>query len=359
MNYADKEPPLEPPPLPGFGYYDSADYEPKPEIDKWIIEGILPMGFGFIAGLPKGSNSPHGGKSVYFRQMAHSIITGKPFLGHEVLQKGNVLVVNIDESIDDQVAYFRRLCGEERIPGFKVSKARSLNMPEDLKILRQDIIESGAKFCNIDPLLRTTGGKDIQQSKDTSPIMNELKKIYEETGCTIALNHHSQKNDKRNKESSATWLNGSVDLDSAWDFCIGIEWSKAKKNQDPKDKRYMHARCFMRKKPMFNTYYEAITVSPEDSAIINLVDIPEELIPNQWARKIYIHLLAFPSDSAYAISQKLNIPKTTVQRYINEEFKCLKKYRSTAPENFETLDLSKKVQVSDTKKRIMEDDITC
>ena len=156
------EPPL---PLPGFGYYDSATYDPKPEDTKWIIEGLLPKGFGFIAGLPKGSNSPHGGKSVYVRQMCYSIITGKPFLGRKVLQTGSVLIVNIDEGIDDQVTYFRRLCDGNKIPGFFISKARCLSMPEDLKILKRDIEEIKPIFCNIDPLLRTTGGKDIQQSK--------------------------------------------------------------------------------------------------------------------------------------------------------------------------------------------------
>ena len=57
--------------MSGYGFYDAWDYDPKPDESKWIIEGILPKGFGFIAGLPKGSNSPHGGKSVYFRSMAY------------------------------------------------------------------------------------------------------------------------------------------------------------------------------------------------------------------------------------------------------------------------------------------------
>lgn len=341
--------------MSGYGYYDSADYEPKPDETKWIIENVLPKGFGFIAGLPKGSNSPHGGKSVYFRQMAYSIITGKPFLGNKVLQQGNVLVVNIDESIDDQIMYFRRLCGGSKVAGFKVSKARSLTMPDDLKILQEDIEELKPVFCNIDPLLRTTGGKDIQQSKDTAPIMNKLKLIYEATDCTIALNHHSQKAEKRNKESSATWLNGSVDLDSAWDFCIGIEWAKAPKNPDPADKRFMHARCFMRKKPLQNLYY--IATANEDSEIHGLRYVPDEIKHNPLARKVFFAKEDNPLDSMYAISQKSNVAQSTVKDYFGK-FECLKKLGHEGAPKVDTSVLSKNDSVSDTKNPISEIDVS-
>ncbi len=318
--------------MPGFGYYDAMQYDPKPEEEKWIIENILPKGFGFIAGLPKGSNSPHGGKSVFYRSMAHAILTKKSFLGNRVIESGNTISLNIDESIDDQVTYFRRLCQGESVPGFLVSKSRFLSMPEMLQQFEQDISESKALLTNIDPLLRTVGGKSINETKSTAPIMDALKKIYETTQSTIALNHHSQKSDKRNKESSSTWLNGSVDLDSAWDFCLCLEWVNCRKFNPEDERGYMHARIFTRKKPMISIYYES--VSNEEKQILALKHIPDDIKNSLTARKIHSYLLDYPDASFGQISKSTNLPKTSIINSMSkyESLKSIKTSRSESVE---------------------------
>jgi len=310
----------------GFGYYDAMDYVSQPEDERWIIENILPKGFGFIAGLPKGSNSPHGGKSVFFRSMAHAILTKSNFLGNKIIESGNTLCINIDESIDDQVTYFKRLCSEEKVYGFKVSKSRFLAMPETLEHLHNDIKELKPILTNIDPLLRTVGGKSLNESKTTAPIMDALKRIYELTNSTIALNHHSQKSDKRNKESSSTWLNGSIDLDSAWDFCICLEWVNTQKFNKDDVRGYMHARCFTRKKPIFNLFYEA--VSNSDSQILGLRSIPEDIKDSLSARLIYFYLSDNKNSSVNSISKHTGVSRPTVDKYLTK-YKSLKNLLET------------------------------
>jgi len=306
----------------GFGYYNAKDYEPKPDDTKWIIDSILPKGLGFTAGLPKGSNSPHGGKSVWFKAMSHAIGNKVPFLGFETHETGAVLSVNLDETPDDQILYFRNLCRSlEEAKNFYVSTVTSsLPLPSQFCLLENDIESLRPVVTGIDPLLRCMGGKDVLASKDTAPIIDRLKNGIAKTGTNINMVHHSQKNPERDKESSATWLNGSVDLDSAWDYLHALEWVRGEKD-NPLDLGYMHARIFTRKRPMFSVYYEAVKRGFD---VIGLRRVPDEIRDSFTARQIYGHMLEFPEDSLYAISKKKNIPKPTILKYVNEKFECLK-----------------------------------
>lgn len=306
----------------GFGYYNAKDYEPKPDNTKWIIDSIHPKGLGFTAGLPKGCNSPHGGKSVWFKAMSHAIANKIPFLGFETKETGKILSVNLDETPDDQVLYFRNLCRNiSEAENFFVSKQTgSLPLPSQFCLLEEDIKELKPIMVGLDPLLRCMNGKDVLLSKDTGPILDRFKDGMSKHSISINTVHHCLKNPERDKESSASWLNGSVDLDSSWDYLHALEWVKGEK-ENTLDLGYMHARIFTRKRPMFNIYYEAIKRGFD---VIGLRRIPDEIKDSFPARQIYTHLLDYPEDSLYAISTKKNIAKATVLKYVNDKYECLK-----------------------------------
>jgi RecA-family ATPase len=59
---------------------------------QWLIKDILPQGFLFLAGRPKI------GKSFMTLQMCASIVTGQNFLGHEVMQRGRVLYISLEDN---------------------------------------------------------------------------------------------------------------------------------------------------------------------------------------------------------------------------------------------------------------------
>ncbi len=119
----------------------------------------------------------------------------------------------------------------------------------------------------------------------------------------------------------------------------------------------MHARCFMRKKPMFSVYYQAVTET-DNTDIIGLEYIPEEIKDNQVARKIFFHRIKFPFDSMHAISTKLNIPRATVQNYVGKDFKCLKELGQHLPPKVSELGLVKNEPVLDTKNTISGNDVS-
>lgn len=275
--------------MPGFGFFDACDYEPKADSTAWIIQDILPKNaFGFFAGPPKGAASPHGGKSVLQRKIALSIITGQPFFGKPVLETGKVMFVNLDEDQDKQVRLYYRMTGGKKVPGYLISQAKSCRFPEQIKLLEEDIKIAKPIVVMIDPLQRVMGQKAVKNQEDVGPIINELKRVAREHSCTIALSHHSNKDQSRDKELTASWLSGSVDLDASWDFCHCLEYDKSSEA--------MHLRNFQKEKAKTDIFYEAEIVNKDE--IIDLHHIIEELKGSKQGRQIYNHLLKNPSISS-------------------------------------------------------------
>lgn len=232
----------------GFGYRDALEIE-KQEME-WLIPGLLPAdGFGFIAGPPKAQNSPDGGKSILSRFIAVSIVNGSSFFDSPPIKKGVVLMVNLDEMDYKVSESVRNMAGGRLGPGLYISKAVSMSLPRDAETLKTDINNLKPSIVFIDPLLRTANGKDFNNNAGTGPIIDCLRRIQRECGVTMVVVHHCTKAVDRNKEHTSTWLSGSTDLDSSWDFCLCLEWSN-KHNA-------MHLRCFYRYSERRDVYYRA------------------------------------------------------------------------------------------------------
>lgn len=298
--------------MPGFGFFDACEYEPKPDSTSWIIQDILPKNaLGFFAGPPKGNASPHGGKSVLQRKLALSVITGNQFFGKDVLEKGHVMFVNLDEDQEKQVRLYYRMTGGAKIPGYLISRAKSCKFPEQIKLLEEDIKEAHPILTLVDPFQRVVGNRDVGKQVDVGPIINELKRLNREYECTIGVSHHSNKSKDRDKDSTASWLNGSTDLDASWDFCLCIEYNKSKD--------VMHIRNFQKEKAKTDIYYEASIVNKDE--IIDLYHIIPELSSSKQARILYNYLLKDPknaSQSTSEIGRVLEIAESSIRLQINK-----------------------------------------
>ena len=322
--------------MPGFGYFDACEYEPQADSTAWIIKDVIPKNsLGFFAGPPKANASPYGGKSVLQRKIALSIITGQPFFGNEVLEKGRVMFVNLDEDQEKQIRLYYRMTGGAKIPGYLISKARSCRFPEELRRLEEDIKEARPIVCLVDPLQRTIGIKDITKQVDVGPIINDLKRIVREYSCTMGVSHHSNKNKDRDKESTASWLNGSTDLDAAWDFCLCVEYNK--------QGDHMHLRNFQKEKAKTDLYYDAEIINGDE--IIDLHQINQDLKGSRQARQLYYYLSKLivtktPVPPIRTIEKDLVIPKSTIDRNLTS-CPILKKLYNEAlgniPYNIESL----------------------
>lgn len=293
----------------GFGFFDACDYEPKADSTAWIIQDILPKNsFGFFAGPPKGNASPHGGKSVVQRKMALSIITGQPFFGKPVLETGRVMFVNLDEDQDKQVRLYYRMTGGAKIPGYLISQAKSCRFPEQIGLLEADIKEAKPLVSLLDPLQRVVGNRDVGKQVDVGPIINELKRLTREYSVTMGVSHHSNKSSDRDKESTASWLNGSTDLDAAWDFCLCIEYVKAME--------CMHLRNFQKEKAKTDIFYEAEIINKDE--IIDLHHILEELKGSKQARQVYNYILKHGAQSPRILAQYLGIAESSIRYQIDK-----------------------------------------
>lgn len=291
----------------GYGYVDAYDITATEDTEEWLIDQVLPRGIGFTAGLPKGGNSPFGGKSVWQRAKAYALITGEPFLGKfKVNQTGQCLSVNLDESAQNQAKFFIKQAPKEA-RGFMISNALAVQFPNDLNRLEEDIKSLKPLIVNIDPLFRTLGGRDINDQKNTAQIIDGLKALRNKYNVTIDVCHHSTKDAGRNKESTSTWLNGSVDLDSAWDFCHCIEYSK-------KD-NIMHGRLFLRYKPKWDCFYYA--TKTVENEITGVKWVPEAAKADA-ARKIWTLLTSNPSISSHELARLSGVAQSSVRYHIDK-----------------------------------------
>lgn len=304
-------------PKEGFGFIDASDHEPKSDSTAWIIQNVIPANaFGFIAGPPKGAASPHGGKSVLQRKIALSIITGLPFFGREVLEKGKVLFVNLDEDVDKQVRLYYRMTKGVKIPGYLISRANSCRLPEQISLLEADIAQAQPKVVLIDPLQRVMGMKAVRNQEDVGPIINELKRLSKSYNCTIGVSHHSNKSPERDKESTGSWLNGSIDLDAAWDFCLCLEYAKKKEA--------MHVRNFQKEKAKTDFYYEAEIINKDE--IIDLHHIDPDFEDSPQARKIFNYVSKNGVQSYRIIESNLGIPISSISYQIQHCSKLKKMF---------------------------------
>ena len=298
----------------GFGFFDASEYEPKDDDTAWIIRDILPKNsFGFVAGPPKGNASPHGGKSVFNRKMALCILKREPFFGHEILESGRVLFVNLDEDQDKQVRLYYRMTKGEKIPGYLISRARSCKLPEQAKMLEEDIKIARPIFVVIDPLGRTLGGKAVKEQSDVGPIIDELKRISKEYECCISMNHHSNKARDRDKDSTASWLNGSTDLDAAWDFCHCLEYNG--------EYECVHFRNFQKEKAKTDMYYEAEIINKDE--IIGLYHLPEDLGQSSNARRVLKEINNNHVLTVQKLIEKIGVCKQTFYNY-EKKYKVIK-----------------------------------
>lgn len=299
--------------MSGFGYFDASQYEPKKDETAWIIKNVLPKGLGFVAGPPKGNASPYGGKSVLQRKMGLSIIKKEPFFSFDTLESGNILFVNLDEDPDKQVRLYYRMTKGKKIPGYYISKAKSCRLPEQFPLLEDDIKTLKPVVVFIDPFMRVLNGRDVKEQKDVGPIIDGLKRLVLEYKITIVVSHHSIKGlNKKHKENTAQWLSGSVDLDSAWDFCLCVEWDK--------EHDVMHVRNFQKEKAKTDFYYQAEIINGDE--IIDLFEVPEEFKSSQQARLIWKALNVHgPDISSRQLAEMLKIAESSVRYQLNGPIK--------------------------------------
>lgn len=163
---------------------------------KWYVTSILPQGVICLYGEPKI------GKSWMALQIAHSIVSGKAFMGRKVGYRGNVLYWPLEDDVT-------RLQDRMKAQGWQSGYKHKLHCPIDEKnrirrasslkeaqaILEGWIQKVQPELVIIDPLLDFAGFSDVNfyRNESVGPLMKYFIRLRDTYGCAILIIHHSRK----------------------------------------------------------------------------------------------------------------------------------------------------------------------
>jgi RecA-family ATPase len=207
---------------------DDYAIQPQPPIDYLISDLITNSSLNIFYG-------EAGSKKTYSTMsMAVAVANGKDWLGFKTRQSA---VLFIDEESGER-RFSRRL--NEVMKGREVESSGQLyficlagfklDKKDDIRAIESEINRLGAKLVIFDALADIMDG-DENSKKDVQPIMNNLRKLADNTDCSIVLIHHANKGggyrgSSAIKASSDLMIQVTSDLD---DSVINF---KTEKNRD-------------------------------------------------------------------------------------------------------------------------------
>jgi RecA-family ATPase len=148
----------------------------------------------------------------------------------------------------------------------------------------------------------------------TSPIIDEFKRLQREYDLTIIVVHHCIKSNERDKETTGSWLSGNGDLDSAWDFCLCLEWNSKLD--------HMHLRCFFRNSNREDIYY--VSRKDENDRICGIVLTDDK--EGDAKRKKVIESISRSPKVVPEIERETGFSESTIKRILRrEEGKAVRK----------------------------------
>jgi KaiC/GvpD/RAD55 family RecA-like ATPase len=162
---------------------------------KWLWDKRIPKGK-----LTMFDGDPDVGKSVVTMDLAARVSTGRGFPDGAACEAGNVLVANVEDAKEDTVvprlkahgADLERIVVIDGMPDGK-GGTRLLDLPDDVKPLKNAVEHYEAALLIIDPVLTMLGG-DANKDQDARKALTPLRDMAEETGVTIVAVRHLNKN---------------------------------------------------------------------------------------------------------------------------------------------------------------------
>lgn len=181
---------------------------------KWMIEGLWSdKSHGIIAGEPKTR------KSYLAIDIAVSVATGTPALGYfPVARPTPVLMIQEEVSDAEMSKRLRWIVTSKGLGGHvDVGKdgAVSVQLPheidlylhnrisfnltsiEDLEMMTNQVTDLGVKLVILDPLQMMLGSADENRTSEVRPMLTNLLKFKEATGCGVMILHHYNKGQDR------------------------------------------------------------------------------------------------------------------------------------------------------------------
>jgi putative DNA primase/helicase len=139
---------------------------------------------------------PDLGKSVVTMDIAARGSMGRDLLDGAPCEAGNVLVVNVEDGIEDTIVPRLKAHGADLNRVFILSSipdgnggTRLLDLPRDIALLENKVLQRKAKLLIIDPVLTMLGG-DANKDQDARKALTPIAEMAERTGAAIVGVRH-------------------------------------------------------------------------------------------------------------------------------------------------------------------------
>jgi putative DNA primase/helicase len=187
------------------------EWKPKPDLPDAEISDVCaayvetkPVEWLWRGRIPKGKltmydGDPGVGKSVVTMDIAARVSAGRTFPDGAPCETGNVLIVNVEDAIDDTIVPRLKAHGADLDRVFIFSTVpdgkggtRLLNLPDDLLLLENKVIQREAVLLIIDPVMTMLGG-DANKDQEARKALTPIRDMAERTGAAVVSVRHLNK----------------------------------------------------------------------------------------------------------------------------------------------------------------------
>lgn len=180
--------------LPEGGIEDIRASEVTIKPVEWLWRGRIPKGKLTIF-----DGDPDLGKSVVTIDVSARVSTGRAFPDGAPCEAGNVLIVNVEDGIDDTIVPRLKAHGADLDRVWMFSSVpdgnggtRLLELPQDIALLENKVMQRKAKLLIIDPVLTMLGG-DANKDQEARKAMAPIRDMAERTGVAVVAVRHLNK----------------------------------------------------------------------------------------------------------------------------------------------------------------------
>ena len=174
-----------------------------------LVEGLLFMpGVSFVYGPPKV------GKSFFSLDLALSVATGRPFMGHDTIP--NRVLYVVAEGVGGIGDHVSAWCQHRRVEPAELNRASSLTTAVNLSVtmdvaaLEAILAELNPALVVLDTLARCTVGVEENSAKDMGQVVAALDRLRDVTEGHICTVHHAGKDATKGLRGT-TALRGAAD----------------------------------------------------------------------------------------------------------------------------------------------------
>lgn len=204
----------------------AGDLDAMHPAEQWLIEGLWGAGaIGLIGGPPKCA------KTWLGLDMALSVASGTPALGHFLVEKpGPVLIYLAEDALPQVRARIEGLC---RYRGYDIHRlplhvitapVLRIDLPEDQERLAATVGALQPRLLLLDPLVRIHR-LDENSAAEISGLLGYIRDLQRKCDVAIAIVHHAS---KKQRSQPGQALRGSSDLHAIGDSNLYLHRNNGK-----------------------------------------------------------------------------------------------------------------------------------